>query len=485
MRSLSCPISPMGKRGRVCNNHFFDRHQTSQELHSALMIPSLAQNQKALSLTEVLEGSPYQSYVYAYPHKTAYRPFSKPVPLTDLWSNEPQQALSLYFHVPFCEFRCGFCNLFTQAQPSSDLPIRYLSTLRTEATIVRESLPEARFSRIAIGGGTPTFLNDKELLELLAILTNVLGAKPTNVPFSCEASPATVTRSKLELLKAMGVDRLSLGIQAFEETTSHAMGRPQNRAETENALALIQDVGFPVLNLDLIYGGESQSLADWQQTVWDALAWQPEELYLYPLYVRPLTGLGRRDRVWDDQRLDAYRAARDILTDGGYEQISMRMFRARSAPALEGPVYCCQEDGMIGLGCGARSYTATVHYSTEYAVGRAGVASILSAYLKRGAREFGSAFYGDPLPLDDRRRRYLLLSLLQCEGLSRPDYQRRFAGDVVEHFPECGQLVSAGLADVMTDRVVLTERGIELSDAIGPWFYSERVRNLMADYQLQ
>ncbi len=86
--------------------------------------------------------------------------------------------------------------------------------------------------------------------------------------------------------------------------------------------------------------------------------------------------------------------------------------------------------------------------------------------------------------MEDQRRRYLLLSLLQCEGLSRRDYQERFQGDVLEHFPECQELESAGLAEVKGDQLVLSERGVELSDAIGPWFYSERVRNLMSRYEL-
>ena len=436
-------------------------------------------------LAEWLDGSPYQSYVYAYPHKTAYRRFSHPIPLTELWADEPQHSLSLYLHVPFCEYRCGFCNLFTRANPAANLPGRYLQSIQTEAARVRESLPEADFARIAIGGGTPTFLSEMELLDLLQILTKVLGANPTDVPFSCEASPATITPEKLVLLKSFGVDRLSLGVQAFEDSISKSLGRPQRRQETQRALEMIREADFSILNLDLIYGGPSQSLGDWQKTVREALAWQPEELYLYPLYVRPLTGLGRRrDQTWDDQRLSAYRSAREILRDAGYTQISMRMFRAPSAQGAAGPVYCCQEDGMLGLGPGARSYTTGVHYSTEYAVGRAGIDSILADYLTRKPQDFSQAHYGDRLPEDDRRRRYVLLSLLQSEGLSRLDYQQRFGGDVLEHFPQCQELEAAGLAGVTDDRLVLSECGMELSDAIGPWLYSDRVRRLMNEYEL-
>ncbi len=445
----------------------------------------LLENSNTASLAESLAALPYRAYVYGYPHKTAYRLFPEPIPLKDLWKAEPQQALSLYLHVPFCEYRCGFCNLFTEAQPAADWPSRYLQTLRKEARRVRDALPQAEFARIAIGGGTPTFLNERELAELLGILTDVMDASPCSVPVSCEASPATLSREKLELLRSSGVDRLSLGVQAFEDGTSKSLGRPQRRTEVEAALRMIRDEKFPILNIDLIYGGESQTLDDWRTTIQEALAWQPEELYLYPLYVRPLTGLGRRDRAWNDQRLAAYRAGRDLLRNAGYTQVSMRMFRSPAAPALGGPVYCCQEDGMVGLGCGARSYPSSVHYSTEYAVGRSGIASILSAYLRRDGEDFGRAYYGDRLPMDDQRRRYLLLSLLQCEGLSRTDYRERFGADLLDHFPHCRELEQNGLAALTPERIRLTDRGMELSDAIGPWFFSDRVRRLMDEYQLQ
>src|SRR5678815_5737602 len=110
-------------------------------------------------LDEVLAGSPYVAYSYAYPHKTAYRSLPNPLPLRDVWHHEPQGSLFLYFHVPFCEYRCGFCNLFTLSQPETSLTVRYLAALAREADGIRRALAEPKFARMAIGGGTPTFLS--------------------------------------------------------------------------------------------------------------------------------------------------------------------------------------------------------------------------------------------------------------------------------------------------------------------------------------
>lgn len=395
---------------------------------------------------DLLTGAPYVGYSYAYPHKTAYRPLAAPVPLADAWAAEGRQALFLYLHVPFCEMRCGFCNLFTQAQPRQDFVTDYLAALERQARRTAAALGKTQFARCAIGGGTPTQLDCPQLERLFAIAERILGADLAAVPVSVEASPETTTTDKLALLRRHGVTRLSLGVQSFIEVEAHAVGRPQQTARVREALNAIRHAGFPVLNIDLIYGLAHQTVATWLDSLQQALAYRPEELYLYPLYVRPLTGLGRSDREWDDIRLHCYREGRALLLDEDYEQVSMRMFRRTSAPLDAGPVYCCQEDGMVGLGCGARSYTRGLHYSSEYAVGARGVRAILAAYVARPETAFATIDYGFALDAAEQRRRYVVQSLLTVEGLDAAAYARRFGSRPAADFPELAELAALGLA---------------------------------------
>lgn len=427
----------------------------------------------------VLAGSPYVAYSYAYPHKTAYRPLPNPFPLRDVWQHEPQQSLFLYLHVPFCEYRCGFCNLFTQSQPEESLTGRYLAALAREASAIQDALNKPQFVRMAIGGGTPTFLSLDELDQLFRMVES-LGIIPGANPVSCEASPATITGEKLALLRERGVDRLSLGIQSFNEQDSHAMGRPQSRREVQRALSLLRDADFPTVNLDLIYGGRSQTRDSWLETIDEAVAFGPEEIYIYPLYVRPLTGLAS-GRSWDDWRLSLFRAGRERLLERGYRQVSLRMFCRDGAHTAE-PVYCCQDDGMIGLGCGARSYTRSLHYSREYAVKSSAVAGILADYVRRSETDFAQVEYGFNLNNDEQRRRLLILSLLQVSGIDRQHYARRFSIDVLDDFPQLLGLVARDLAALDDDRLQLTPQGLEWSDAIGPWLYSPAVSLRMEEY---
>lgn len=439
--------------------------------------------------------SPYRSYVYAYPHKTAYRALPDRPRLSTLWAAEPKDALSLYLHIPFCEVRCGFCNLFTRIGAPDGLAGAYLDALDRQATVVRQALGErepVRFATAAFGGGTPTFLTAAELERLCDIAEHRMGADLRAVPLSVEASPATATADRLEVLAARGVTRLSLGVQSFDDSEARAAVRPQRRADVEAALGRIRDARIPVLNIDLIYGIDGQTEHTWLNSLDAALAWHPEELYLYPLYIRPLTGLGRRagaaDPAWDEQRLRLYRLGRDHLLAHGYEQRSMRMFRRADAPPQGADDYACQTDGMIGLGCGARSYTADLHYSFDYAVGMHEIRGIIDDYVSRPAADFAHAEYGRRIDPDEARRRHVLQSLLQADGLELADYRARFDGRVpgddlaaeLSRFAALGWLEEDGTA---TGFLRLTPEGMAHSDAVGPELFSPAVRAAMAAYE--
>ncbi len=438
-----------------------------------------------LTIPHILTESPYQSYVYSYPHKTAYRPIVPPIALNSIWMDEDKSALFLYMHIPFCEMRCGFCNLFTTVHPQQSLEVAYLNTLETQAKRVRDALGTASFARFAIGGGTPTYLNVDELTHLFGIAENIMGVDLEKTPTSVETSPLTSQTERLQVLHGHHVDRISIGVQSFFEAEVHAAGRAQKTADVHSALERIRTVGFSTLNIDLIYGLPGQTVSTWLESLKMALGYQPEELYLYPLYVRPLTGMDKSDKEWDDIRLHCYRAGRDFLLANGYQQVSMRMFRANHAPENNGAVYCCQEDGMVGLGCGARSYTRNYHYSCEYAVGRRGILDILQTYIKQPPQAFDTMDYGFYLNTDDQRRRYILKSLPHSSGLTLPQYRAYFGTTALSDYPELSDLVTQGLVNNENDMLRLTPTGIERSDAIGPAFYSQHVQQLMKGYNLQ
>jgi oxygen-independent coproporphyrinogen III oxidase len=448
----------------------------------------------ARALADLLNGTPYAAYTYAYPHKSAYRPLDTPRPLRQVWAGEPQTALFLYWHIPFCEMRCGFCNLFTTTNAEEDMIDAYLRTLERHARQTRAALADnAHVARMAIGGGTPTFLSVEQLARLFDLSAELFGVRGS-IPISVETSPHTATPERIAVLQAYGVERVSIGVQSFVLAEAHTAGRPQRAEEVTAALTHLHAAKFPILNIDLIYGIEGQTVESWLWSLREALQYQPQELYLYPLYVRPLTGLGKHPRAWDDLRWSLYHAGRDYLLARGYRQISMRLFRAADAPRPDdAPVYCCQEDGMIGVGCGARSYTRALHYSSDYAVSARGVRAILQDYIGKDDAWLGAVHYGFALDADEQRRRYLLKSLFHSSGLNVAAYQAYCDRHSGRHSADDEALFAALIAHaIITDdgdgagrTLRPTARGLALADAAGPWLYSPSVRALMNSFEVR
>ena len=450
-------------------------------------------NMQALSertLTEILNGPVYQAYSYSYPHKTSYRTFSEPVSLQDIWQHEKQDSLFLYVHIPFCEMRCGFCNLFTLVRPDGDLPDFYLDALERQIQSLEPILGDARFARYAIGGGTPTYLTTSQLSRLFD-LTSFRGAV-TNIPIGIETSPDTISVDKVRLLEERRVSRISMGVQSFTNDEMQMLARRQDNNQVFNAIEIIRANSAADLNLDLIYGIAGQTVESWLYSLKQALLCSPEELYLYPLYVRAKTGLGKvedKKRIPTDlpdaDMLALYRVGRDFLLAEGYQQVSMRMFRRGDAAERDMPTYTCQEDGMLGLGAGARSYTQELHYSSEYAVGRHGVKDIIEHYIDLPQKSFSQAHYGVHLSVHEQKRRFVMQSLLAIDGLNINAYATRFKSDCLIDFVQLNELFNAGLAEKNVDLITLNAAGLERADSIGPWLASNAVKERMREYQLK
>lgn len=414
------------------------------------------------------------TYAYSYPHKSSYRPLDPAVQIADAWRDEDVQRLSLYVHVPFCEMRCGFCNLFTQSQPAEEIVAAYLATLRRQMSVIHAAVPRARFSQLAIGGGTPTFLAAQDLETLLRQIETIFSLAIRIAPTSIETSPATATPDRLRVLRDFGIERISLGVQSFIADETRHIGRPQQSAEAHQALESIRASGIPVLNVDLIYGDPQQSRESWLASIREALRYRPEELYLYPLYVRPNTGLAKAGAAAAGVRADLYRAGRDFLLENGYLQASLRCFRLPRGGRSS--TYGCQRDGMIGLGCGARSYTERLHYATRFATTQSGIRAILREWIAQPDAALALATHGVWLTRDEQLRRYVLLSLLQAEGLSRVEFRQRFPDLSVDDVYDFDDLVARGWLAASDERYTLTATGLELSDSIAPMLYSSEVR---------
>lgn len=184
-----------------------------------------------------------------------------------------------------------------------------------------------------------------------------------------------------------------------------------------------------------------------------------------------------------DLRHDCYTAACQLLAEHGYRQYSMRRFAKETAGTSKAILgYSCQEEGMVGLGCGARSYTREVHYASRYGVSRKATESIIADYVS--SESYDTADYGIVLSREEQKRRFILKAVLHSEGLKLADYSGRFSASLWNDYPELDLLLQNGLGEVEEGILRLTPEGLGYSDSIGDWFISGEIRERMEGFIL-
>ena len=308
----------------------------------------------------------YVQYMYSYPHKTAYRPLEG-VSLEDRAGLLADRENEWYIHLPFCESKCGYCNLFSVAGADPALIEAYLDRVEIQASQYREMFERQEkmpvFSSLTVGGGTPLLLSPAQLQRMFSIVkrTAPMTEKPEII---VETAPNQTTEEKLALLRENGVTRVSIGVQSFLDSELLTMGRRHRAAQAEKALELMKQTGFDCVNLDLIYGVPGQTKESFLFSVAKAVSFEPQELFLYPLYVRK--GVSMAEGIADEeQAYSLYCEAVSFLKARGYRRDSMRRFVRSDRPMSFRE---CGYGNTLSLGCGGRSYLGNLHACAPFAV---------------------------------------------------------------------------------------------------------------------
>lgn len=426
-----------------------------------------------------LVDNPYRQYMYAYPHKRAYRKFDK-ADIRQYLCHLAANTNHLYIHLPFCHTKCGFCNLFSVTGKHPSYIDEYLDAI--ERQLQQYSKPEevqaASFSSLVIGGGTPLLLSEHQLERLFSLVEKYLPLKLSETYTVIETSPAYSDESKLRLIRSRGVNRISLGVQSFVLDELKTLGRSHSVKEAQEALGRIKKTGFDELNVDLIYGIPKQTVESVGYSVNKTLEYQPQEIFIYPLYLKEGTCMYRLTEGYKDVRLEMYKVVRNLLLASGYRQTSMRRF------ALNGleQSASCGFDNVLALGCGGRSYLGNLHFCEPFAVNQQQCKRIVNSYVQQ--TDFYHAAHGYVLNDDEQRRRYAIKHLLFYTGINETEYRSIFKSDVSVDFPFIADLINLGYVLKQNGMLALTPEGLALSDYIGPMFISDEVQHKMNTFRL-
>ncbi|MEQ8209775.1 MAG: coproporphyrinogen-III oxidase family protein [Lacipirellulaceae bacterium] len=380
--------------------------------------------------------------------------------------------LGLYLHIPFCRKRCKFCYFKVFTDKNAENIERYLAALSKEIELVSQvpAMGGRPFRFVYFGGGTPSYLAEKQLRRLVDRLeANISWDKAEEVTFECE--PGTLSEPKVHALRELGITRLSLGVEHFDDAILRDNGRAHESEEIRRAWPWIKAADFPNVNIDLIAGMVGETDKKWKETVAKALELEPDSVTIYQMEL-PFNTVYSKDilgneietpvadwpqkRAWVDYAFDQFAAA-------GYSVSSAyTMVRDASAVNFSYRDNLWQGSDLLATGIASFGHISGVHYQNlpeweDYC----------------GSLEAGKLPLSRALRITPHQALVREMILQLKKGYLEPAYfRKKFDVDIVDHWQaEWKQHESDGYVKLDGDRIELTREGLLRVDGLLPAFF--------------
>ncbi len=329
----------------------------------------------------------------------------------------------LYIHVPFCKSRCVYCGFFSTTQ-GSEAQDDFISALDREAAARRQCLGSATMDSIYIGGGTPSALGERNLGRLLGMVRSLFGTSP-GAEVTVEVNPNDVTPSLVRTLRENGVNRVSMGIQSFNDSMLRFLHRRHNAQEALSAVDTVISGGIDNISIDLIYGLPSQTMEDWSSDLHRAFSLPVSHLSAYSLMFdegTPLTQMrdkGLIEEADEELSLQMFKMLMREARESGFLHYEISNFALPGRQARHNTGYW---NGMryLGLGPGAHSYDGDTRWHN---IGD------LKAYIRAfsgEANDCSGITQTERLTLEQKKEEMLLTALRTARGLRLEDYAQQF-----------------------------------------------------------
>lgn len=378
--------------------------------------------------------------------------------------------MGVYVHIPFCERKCYYCDfhsvVVSDQEKFSQVTDSYLISLRQEALYYRSLWGEEPLTTLFIGGGTPSILPAEKLAALISFLRDELPfVKEPEI--TIEANPHSLTLEGAQILASAGVNRVSLGVQAFQDELLKAIGRVHQEEQIEKAVSSLRKAKINDINLDLMFGLPGQKTTQWIETLERAISLAPTHLSCYALILEPQTpfakwySAGLLDLPDDDLQADMYEISRDILVEVGYEHYEISNYCLPGRRSEHNLLYW-HNLPFIALGSGSTGYVNNLRYTN---------APDLRGYIK--AWESGVPYYQeqDQVTIDQEMDETMMVGMRLLEGVSEEAFRKRYQ---VSYFDVYGsaitELLAKGLVEYESGHLRVTEGGLLLENLVSGAF---------------
>jgi oxygen-independent coproporphyrinogen-3 oxidase len=391
----------------------------------------------------------------------------------------PNTPLGLYLHIPFCRKRCKFCYFRVYTDKNAGEVEAYLSALSREIALYagREGFHGRQFEFVYFGGGTPSYLSNEQLLRLIdRINENWRWDAAKEVTFECE--PGTLKESKLRTIKQIGVTRLSLGVEHFDDEILSSNGRAHKSPEIVQAYAWARAVGFPQINIDLIAGMVGETDDKWKHAVERALAMDADSVTIYQMEVPHNTTIAKEARQSGGVSQVASWAQKRAWVDYAFRQFEAQGYVVSSAYTLVKPerhagfVYrdsLWRGADLVGTGVASFGHFQGVHYQNV---------DTWEQYIAK--LDAGELPLNRALPVT-RHQRLIREMILQLKTgkLDAGYFRGKFGVEILREFQEgFNSLADDGFATIDGDHIALTRKGLLQADTLLPRFFEPEHRGI-------
>ena len=365
---------------------------------------------------------------------------------------------SLYIHIPFCISKCIYCD-FNSIIVQSQVVDEYLDAIRSELQAIKG---EYYFTTVYIGGGTPTVLNEIQLSKLLNIISKHVDISNIR-EYTIEANPGTLNDEKILALKNSQVNRISVGVQSFNDKYLTLLGRIHSAKEAKDIFFNLRENGIENISIDMIYGYPAQTLNEWKMDLNECLKLSPVHISAYCLsYERgtPLVGMmdtGKLIRLSEEEELKMYERTNDFLSNKGYLRYEISNFAKPGRECLHNTVYWENRE-YVGIGAGAFSYINGERYCKIKNV---------KEYISTVKSKKSLICFSEKLPQEKRASEILIMALRMTSGISKKEFFNRSGLDLTELFgKQVNMLTQAGLINFDDERIKLTRKGLTVADSV-------------------
>ena len=367
------------------------------------------------------------------------------------------KEISLYIHIPFCKQRCFYCDFPTFAGKER-FREEYIDALIKE---IKEKCSDYLIKTIFIGGGTPSYLEEKELEKLLIAVSKLnLSDK---LEYSIECNPGTVNEDKLKIMKKYGINRISFGLQSCNNQLLKKIGRIHTFKEFLENYNLARKIGFNNINIDLMYGLPNLTIQDWKDTLEKISELRPEHISAYSLIIEEGTAfykLYEKDKLElpseDDERV-MDKLTKDILKSNGYHQYEISNFALPGKECEHNKVYWSLEE-YIGVGSASSSYIDGYRLVNT---------SNINDYIEKINNNISVVIDKYENTIEDEMEEFVFMGLRMVSGIDLLKFKKKFGVDINSIYKEVIEKnIKDGLLVVEENKMFLTAKGMELSNSV-------------------